>query len=109
MQDEEAGPPDSVGDNGAAALSGTAPSTPRGMPSVRWGRGAAGGTAASCSASVYCAPAAPAVPVVPTTPAVARGAARGCGRISRPSRGARPSGAACAAMIVEEGENEWME
>ena len=112
MKGEEAGPlVVAAGGSGTAApFGGVAPSTPCGVLAVYGGRGAAGGTAVSRGASICCAPAAPAVPVASAVPAVAWGAVCDRDGVPRPSHWARPSGAARAAAIVEEGENEeWME
>ena len=109
MQEEETGPPVVI-DGGAAALSeGAVPCTPRGVPSVRGGRGATGGTAASRGAPARSAPA-PACALVCPAPAPAPVV-----RIQRgpfPSRGARSAGGAVrrralSPLPVSSGKEEY--
>ena len=109
MQEEETGPPVVIGGGAAAPSGGAAPCTPRGVPSVRGGRGATCGTAASRGAPTLAAPAPSRAPFCPApAPAPVVHIQRG----PFPSRGARPAGGAVrrrapSPLSVSSGKEEY--
>ena len=106
MQEEEAGPLVVIGGGSAAPFERAVSRAPHGALSVRGGRGAAGGTAASCGALARVAPARTPHPAPAPAPVV---------RVPRgplPSIGALPAGGevycrALSLLPVSSGEEEY--